>query len=342
MGRCRAVPAVVSRPGRRVVNEMSVIEEIEGRIREALRPSFTERARAKELIRALVSDEEPHGVGEIQRVLIEVESVSPPDARNNLTEQTTDFDSLDDIRSRPSVRYQRYGLAAGLGAAELESLGFLMQVADFQSPLSNPIVAGRITVGYEYRGRGAGVHIETHLPSLPSGYRVAPRYRDEAKEWFFDPDIFVSDLASLDLAERTKRCLREAIDCHRSGQYLACANLLGAASEGAWFSAAGKLVAVEPTLEKKIDNKNLKPLISSVVEVLNRTGGKDATPGLQAQAEVLRRLRNYGTHPRDEASTHVERYLGESGTGALLMQTHSYLVALGLSVEGSLSNVDAS
>ena len=66
------------------------------------------------------------------------------------------------------------------------------------------------------------------------------------------------------------RCIAEALAAYRHGLFLACANLLGAASEAAWYASGERLRELDPQLDKAIDDDRTAKVIDRVAEVLRQ------------------------------------------------------------------------
>jgi hypothetical protein len=327
----------------------AVPEEVEELIRSALRPTRTEIIRAKGLILDLTKTGGVIGIGQLQRVLIEADEIREPQQGEKLVIESPDDYSEQDLRGLPLIARMRCARAACEALVDLAAQGLLVAVAN-APPGTGPhsVVIGQgapLTVGLQYRTLGTSVQARTDLPHFPDGYRMLPRYVDSELPWFLDSDLFVEDLALLPISERARRCIGEALEAFRRGLYLASVNLLGTASEGAWFSAAEKLAHLDERLEKELE-KDATPALTvrkKVIDVLNASPeSRKLTPGLESTAELLRLLRNYGLHPRGSTEEDLERYLAEPANGALLLETHSYLTTLGRAVDARLAHEDTS
>lgn len=324
----------------------AVPEEVEEKIRSALKPSRTEVVRAKQMITSLVSGAESVGIGRIQRVLIEAEGVREPEQNEKLTMAEPNDVSDADLKALPLIAHKRLALAACEALVDLESQGLLVEVATVppnEGPHRAVINANHdVTIGLQYRNLGTSVHLRSPVPQFSDGYRLAPRYADSGFPWFAEPDLFLADVDELWISTRARRCVSEALEAYRKGLYLACATLLGTASEGAWHSAAARLASISENLRRTLakESVNSLDLRKKVVEVLSRKGspGRALTPGLESTAELLRRMRNYAVHPTDVEDADLERYFTEAGCGQLLLEVHSYLTNLGRAVDLRLAH----
>jgi len=72
-----------------------------------------------------------------------------------------------------------------------------------------------------------------------------------------------------------------------------------------------------------------------VTQHLRGSGMKADSDELHAHAGVLRRIRNYGLHPRESADELVEGYFTEEGCGLLLMTARRYLRLLSEGIAGA-------
>jgi hypothetical protein len=99
------------------------------------------------------------------------------------------------------------------------------------------------------------------------------------------------------------RCVDEALCAHRRGLHLAALNMLGAASEAAWYSLGEQLRDWSAQLAKALDeDTRTAAVIRLVHEVLVQLKpgrvSRETLEELRSCATYLRDLRNYGLHPR--------------------------------------------
>jgi hypothetical protein len=214
--------------------------ELEAAVHAALYPTWAEIVQAKHALRAILADGQPHGVRTLQSCLLTTAGI-PVDADRQERLQMTSADDIARVATpdHPLLARHRLALAATEALIDLAAQGLVIEVANAPDPATgNPLVGpGDITIGYQLANLGAGIRHATALPQLPAAYRLTPRHVNDAPAWFLDPDLFAADLRGLELDRRTRRCVTEALDAYCHGQFLACANLLGAASEGAWYAA---------------------------------------------------------------------------------------------------------
>ncbi len=178
------------------------VPELEEAVRGAIRPSWAEIVRAKKAIRELLADGEPYGIRKIQGCLLEADGVPLEPVRGDRLQLTSPKDIPAVVRAfHPLIARPRLALAATEALLDLLSLGIIVEVAKSPQPEGrNPIVGSDVIhVSYEMRGYGSSVRSPTWLPDLAPAYRLAPRLRQEATQWFFDADLFTADLEHLDL-----------------------------------------------------------------------------------------------------------------------------------------------
>ncbi len=305
--------------------------ELKEAVFAALKPAWSEVVRAKKAINEVLADGKPHGIRTLQSCLVVADGI-PLEPAHNEELQLASADDIAAVASpaHPLIARPRLALAATEALLDLVSQGTVIEVAESPEHADgNPIVGTSINVPFQLGGYRSAVRRKLPLPNLARAYRLAPRLVDEAAQWFFDPDIFTADLEQLQLDRRARRCIVEALAAFRQGLFLACASLLGAASEGAWYAAGEQLRPLDPQLVKALDADNTAKVIGRVSEVLRQHSALRASiDELQAQAALFRQLRNYGVHPRADETDHLERYFSDSGAGLLLLETYTYLTRL--------------
>jgi hypothetical protein len=157
--------------------------------------------------------------------------------------------------------------------------------------------------------------------------RLPHRLRQQGL-WGLEPDVFITDLASLGLDPRTERSLREAIESYRRGVFLAASSLLGAAVEGAWYATGQRLRATVPRVDALVDGDRTAQLQGAVAAALrdslpsNRRWEADA---LSQFARLMRDIRNYDVHPRQVTDGDIEVYVTADKCGLLFPEAHRHL-----------------
>ena len=316
--------------------------DLDNAVRDAIAPTWSEIVRAKKEIIGIVSDGKVHGVAHLQRCLAVADGVPLDGARD----EALQIGPADDIniaiqavvtKDHPLLARHRLLFAASEAVVDLVAQGVLVEVAKAPNHVgANPLIGDQISIPYHTPGYGAAVQEHTPLPNFAHAYRLSPRLKHENTQWFADPDVFTADLGQLQLDGRTRRCIVEALDAYRRGLFLSCANMLGAASEGAWYAAGERLRHLDSSLAKALDSNTAAKVIYRVAELLRHTKGHDLVDELRAQAALLKGLRNYGIHPRGQDTDHLERYFSDSGAAMLLMQTYNYLTRLTGAVDARL------
>jgi len=311
------------------------LEELTALTERAIRPRSTEMTRARHLIRELVRDGNPHNIGSLQSVLLDADDIPPPSTVSGA--RVTPDDDEESLRANPFITSNRLALAGAYAVLDLASQGILIE-ADIPGESARPVVGSTIGVPYTIRNSSGGIRISTALPPTRStAYAIAPRLHGEAFDWWFDPEVVVADIEDLGLSLRSRRALVEGLAAFRHGLFLACLNLLGAVSEGAWYTAGGRLAHLDSRLESVVGGSDVKKVIGRTAELLRQAPSvRPEVDGLVTQAEMMRDLRNYAAHPRDESLRHLEQYLTESAAGNIVLQTHSYLTRLARAVRRRL------
>lgn len=151
----------------------------------------------------------------------------------------------------------------------------------------------------------------------------------------YDADLYLKRADLGDFDERVRRCVEEALASFRNDLFLAAANMLGAASEGAWHSiaqAVDKVGWANTALAKEAASQN--PRAETIqrqtrASLENHFADKAAFEGvfgfarselatLEAKARHWREQRNWGTHPVGpvDVSAFTETSVGEQLIGA--------------------------
>ncbi len=307
-----------------------VPDEVQATIEAELKPTLTEITRAKNaILQLLAASRQPENIGTLQSVLVEAERLPPPsEAAGSVDVEAA---GVETIRSLPVVKSSRLARAGAEAVIDLEAQGIIVGVESLPGESPLPILREAVRIPATRRNHGFAVTVPTLLPSFLTAYRLAPRYSDLELPWYLDADIFLLDLEELSLEPRTRRALVEALQAFRHRLYLAAANLLGAVSEGAWYSVAVRLSPYSSDLAGALTNDRPSALTirRKAADALRRDGRlRGEVDGLVAQAETLRLMRNYAVHPKDLETEHLERYLGEAATGVLILNSHSYLTRL--------------
>jgi hypothetical protein len=289
-------------------------------------PSRTEVVRAKRLQLEALDGGELRQSGELLELLATADGVPPlpSDPRFQLPDRESASTVL--TADHPVVRRFRAEAASREALGELTAAGLIVPVG--------PSAAAQDTdprVGYEVPGLNSSFTYRSPRPHPIAEVVRLPHRLVSQPVGRLDPDLFCADLEVLKLDTRTIRCIREALDSYRRELYLACASLLGAASEGAWYASGEKLRHLDPKIDLLLDSDSTAALQAAVTGVLRVRLPKELrweSDYLSTHAELLRALRNYGVHPRASQSADLEHMLNEEACGLLILNTHRYLVRL--------------
>lgn len=220
----------------------------------------------------------------------------------------------------------RADVTAREALAELAADGMLIAAGSAPLP-GNPA----LTLTYNLPGYSSGVSIGVHRPGVLSDVVQLPHRLRQQGLWGIEADIFIADLALLDLDPRTERSLREAIESYRRGVFLAAASLLGAAVEGAWYAAGQRLRQTVTAVDKLADTDHTAQLQSAITDALRNSlpgNRKWDADSLSTFARLMRDIRNYGVHPRQLTDGDIEIYFAEDKCGLLFLEAHRHLKRL--------------
>jgi hypothetical protein len=321
-------------------------EVLRPKMEELILPSATDVRRAKHAILRALEDGRAHrSAWLIARAAEDIGS--PPHVQPvaiTLHEQPTP-EAIDP--DSPAMVFVRDRLAAVRGPAELAFAGVVVPAADPGStvmevrddPLRLLDPEQGIHIGINHPGGSFGVRPRADRPIVGQSYMLT--HQGDAR-WYLDPDLFAGEIGDLELSERARRALREALDSFRRGLYLASASLLGVVSEAAWFAAAERLAELPP-IAKAVEEEATAQVQSLVINQLRATKGlaKTLPDQLLAHAALLRAIRNYGVHPR-AIRDDLEHWFTEDACGLLLLQTNHYLTQLAGAIEVADNRSDAS
>jgi hypothetical protein len=239
----------------------------------------------------------------------------------------------------PMIARRRLWAAATEAIAELAAAGLLIPADQNTVPAEErgPQPFPEITmIGYKHPSGGDSVRVLPGLPLLAEAYRLPHALRGRPA-WHLDVDLFAADLSELELDPRTRRTLHEALEAFRRGLFLAAANLLGGATEGAWYAAAERLMAIEPNLRRPLE-KDQTAKIEKLVHELAQSVRRTEADELLAHASLMREIRNYGVHPRTSETPRLEDHFSEDTCGMLVLATHRHLRLLAEVVEAAVGH----
>jgi hypothetical protein len=305
---------------------MSIPEETRTALQAAAQATDADVLLAKQLALAALDDGRLLSYTQLfDRLCAEVDVPVHPQRREHL--------DIDGLRrglshafdaSAPQVMRVRMQVAATEALADLAAQGMVVPIQDGDTS------GGNITVpvgGIQWSG-GARLSIPT--PRVDTHYRLVRGLAGRSDFRFFERTQYVSGIEDL-VGTRGARCVQEALDSFRRGLYLSSANMLGAASEAAWYTVAEAIPTVSKQLTDALEAESTAKVVRLTAEHLISHGGRVRTVvlALQTHEAYLRTLRNYGLHPRAgvDDDDHEDAFT-ETGCALLLMQTRSYLVRL--------------
>lgn len=303
--------------------------ELAALISQLVRPSRVAIVAAKTRILRVLGDADRHHTTELLRVVAEAEGADPLVEPGQLQVDLPTRDAIAGVvtADHPAVASLRADVIGHEALAELAAEGWIVAAG---APTAAPDSSPRF--GFTVPGLSASVVVSAPRPASPSDVVWLPHRLRVPDVWKLEADIFVADLEPLRLDARTERCLREALASYRRGVFLAGASLLGAATEGAWYGAAQVLRPHDGTLEKLADTDRTAQVQNAVAHVLREAIPKPRrweADELAQHAALMRRIRNYGVHPRDDADEGLEVYFEEDRCGLLFLETHRHLTRLG-------------
>lgn len=294
-------------------------------VTKAVTPSRTLITRGKGMMIEVLSDGDVHNTRQLLALLQEAEDL-PPAEPNTVeavafsSDNPTNFDNLGD---EVGIRRRRCYAASLEALAEIEGGGLVVRIG-FGSPSDSVDTNPSFPYRSPHYGGGARYLFPRPTPSAPA-FRLSAKLSNLGMRQF-EPDLFLSDLLELDA--RSARCVREALDAYRRDMFLACASLLGAASEGAWYSAGERLKTMDPTIQNLVTTDSTAALQGAIVQYLRNNLPREfrwEPDFLVTQGDLMRAIRNYGVHPRATAQADLESFMTEPACGLLIVTTHRYL-----------------
>ncbi len=225
-------------------------------------------------------------------------------------------------RDVPQLAVRRLDSAVRRALAELDAEGVVLPVQNLEGATQVRVHSGG-TIG--------SFHAPKVVEAVATAYQLAaPAPPDEAG--LLDADVYTAEVVDL-LGTRGVRCVREALRAHRRGLHLAAVNMLGAASEAAWYSLGERLRDRSKQLAKVLDEDTRTAAVIRLVHDLLiqlKPGGvsREALDELRSHATHLRDLRNYGLHPRSRVSGDLEHHFTDHAASLMFMASHRYFMRL--------------
>ena len=288
---------------------------------EAVTPTRADVLAAKQLVLETLATHGAMHTEALVDLALEREEVPPPVFQERLDLPPDGDPALLVRREDPQLARWRVRGAIRRALAELASEGVLL-------PVANPEHEAQLQV---HSGGTSGTFYALNQEMAVAGAYELARPTPADDVGLLDADIYTAALADL-LGERGVRCIDEALRAHRRGLHLAALNMLGAASEAAWYSLGDLLRDRSPSLAKALEEDRTASVIRQVHELLVqqrlRGAPRESLDELRSHATYLRELRNYGLHPRAEVSGDLEHHFTEHAASLTFMGSHRYFMRL--------------
>lgn len=293
----------------------------------ALHPRHHEKVYAKKLI--LDRLEETRYAS--STTLIDLSPLSIGDASvlsGPLTVESLRTETIREVVSdaeHPSLHLRRLRLAGLHALAELDAAGLVVPVEGGAVNLDRNLFE---RLDFTSPGGGDSLQFDVVLPRVESNYALPDSSRF-AIPWYLDVDLFMEGLEDLAGNRRAVATLKEALSSYRRGLYLASLSLLGAFTEAAWYWGAQQLRNPETKrLGEAIDSGSTSDVQRLVVARLRDLRVNRAElDEVHGHAGFLRRLRNYGVHPKLQESEE-ELYFTEESAAFVIFMTRHYIQLL--------------
>lgn len=288
----------------------------------AVTPTRADILAAKQLVLDTLSAGGAMHTADLENAAREAEQVPPLTNPREELDLPPDGDPAVFIRrDEPQLARWRIKSTIERALAELQAEGVVL-------PVQNPDGVAQLQV---HSGNTAGGYNAPRLVMSVAGAYVLAGPAPSDGAGLLDADVYTAEIADL-LGERGVRCVVEAFRAHRRGLHLAAVNMLGAASEAAWYSLGERLRDRSTQLANALDDDRTAAVIARVHDQLVqlKPGGvtRDALEELRSHAAYLRDLRNYGLHPRGRVSGDLEHHFTEHAASLTFMASHRYFMRL--------------
>ncbi|MGP9843340.1 hypothetical protein [Brachybacterium sp. 107] len=286
---------------------------------DAVSPGGRDLVEARKIVLQLLSGLPSSSNGDIYKAVLDAHGLTSESAREPLKVDTPHGRQVEDVDpSHPAVWSRRLRFATDHVLHELYTNGVISPASGDSYRASGDSIPVR---GNSWNGSVQYEH--HHTPPPPYGrWKMAgvPSLRAElAREDL--PERYLELLGV-----RGSQVLREGIGAFQRGLFIAAVDLLGAASEAAWFGLGAHLT----------DDVKLQRLVAAgdnAAEVIDRSAegvarrsawNKRGLKDLRSQAAHLRDLRNYGLHPTGATDDDLEPAFTEAGCAVLYMAAPRY------------------
>lgn len=220
--------------------------------------------------------------------------------------------------SHPAVLSRRLQFALNAVLHDLYVEGAIAPAAGNLYGASSDSIPAR---GPSWRGSVPFEHHHTPAPAA-SRWKLAAH------------SVVRADLARADLpggfvgllGARGSEVLGEGVRAFHRGLFIAAVDLLGAASEAAWFGLGAEISEDSRLVELIVKGTNAAEVIDRTADAIRKRKAWDSRGlnDLRAQAAHLRDLRNYGLHPTGEPDEDREPAFSEAGCAVLYMRAPRY------------------
>lgn len=293
-------------------------DDARSRIYVAIGPSRNEVIAAKRRVLEVLSDRQPHHVGNLLNLLVDDEGVPTPQHGDRI-----DLDAFDE--DHPILKFVRLQTAVVEAIGELDALGCLVPVHSEE----HANIGHLLNIGWHRQGTSSGIDVSEGVPVLRHQHvRLVHGLNPTYASRIYDHDLYLQALTDLDFDDRPRRCVYEALRAYRQGLYISCGSLLGAVSEAAWFSVGEAFRSESKTWADLLDRGTFIDLQKKLVPRLRQTFHDSVVDEIVSFSSLLRRMRNYGVHPKGVDDAAVERYFNDETCGLLLVENHDYLVRM--------------
>jgi len=289
---------------------------------EALTPTRADVVDAKRLALETLAARGAARPGDINAVMWEAQGV-PQVPYDALLDLPLDGDPAVLVRRDvPQLARLRIDSAVRRALAELEAEGVVLPVQNLEGQAQFQVRSGNTSGGF---------YAPMVVEAVATAYQLtAPAPPDGPG--LLDADVYTAEVADL-LGPRGVRCVTEALRAHRRGLHLAAVNMLGAASEAAWYSLGEQLRDRSTQLARALDEDTRTAAVIRLVHELLvqlKPGGvsRETLEELRSHATHLRDLRNYGLHPRGRVSGDLEHHFTEHAASLMFMASHRYFMRL--------------
>ncbi|MBP2382827.1 hypothetical protein [Brachybacterium sacelli] len=286
---------------------------------DAVAPEGRDLAEARTIILNVLADTPSSSKVDLYAAVLSAHGLTSESANEPLKVDTPHGRPVDDVDpSHPAVQSRRLRFATDHVLHELYTGGVISPASGDHYSASNDSIPVR---GPSWGGSTQFQHHHTPAPQF-GRWKLAgvPSIRAElAREDL--PEQYIELLGG-----RGSQVLREGIGAFQRGLFIAGVDLLGAASEAAWFGLGAWLK----------DDLKLQRLVAAgdnAAEVIDRSAegvarrnvwNKRGLSDLRSQAAHLRDLRNYGLHPTGAADDDLEPAFTEAGCAVLYMAAPRY------------------